>query len=780
MRMTASQLLNLLAEALGPDLCKQFVIPEVVSLAEDPVFRVRKSTALNFHNICKVGGEHELLERLMPAFVRLSKDDMYRVRRACAESLSEISKNVSEDVRLGVLVEIFLRLTHDPSKLVKQSVLQQAGMFVATLPARAVNENILNQYCSMISNPTGDASVDNDLKYICAFSFPAVFQVIGPARWHEVREVYHILAQSRSTNIKQTLAHSLHEVARILAEGAVVEEELVPVFEEMVQDVEIVQMGVIKHLAKFLAMLPEPCRVSYLPLLHDILHSTNPFNWRLRRYLAHQLPDLVLLPPKQDLFRTLFPTVMILLQDPVASVRLVTFHGVTALLNNLYKLIELEVTASGDSDLAISYQQNVEDVIAAINSFATGEKFQLRQLWLELCSQLLRDLPRDVFEHNFIEGILSLTCDTVTNVRIALSVFLTSWGEGCLAPHELAPESSSNTLTPTPTPTADAGAGAGAEGKQPSNWHWLLRRADIKVCCERLSRDDRDVFLNLCKLAPLYPDVAFSEMSCRGRKTPPGGTTPISLDASAMTIRPPSLPSPSPSLSLPSPSPSLPSLDVCIDPDPLNSTAISDDTHDTEEQPDADTSIQSADSGIEACITTPTGSKARSGSLSQVHEPIEIDHMQLNRSPSGDREMPVVTGFNATGVCVEHANTIVADEIDMLGEGFEPFPPQRSDFDDTPDYDEDRDVDEAAEIKAVQAAAAAKVAIEEAAAVAAVADVEVEADLVAAVDIVSVAVATDDAVAHTTDTTADAAADAVDAAADSPDTTSEDLGSAEA
>jgi hypothetical protein len=269
------------------------------------------------------------------------------------------------------------------------------------------------------------------------------------------------------------------------------------------------------------------------------------------------------------------------------------------------------------------------------------------------------------------------------------------------------------------------------------------------VCCERLSRDDRDVFLNLCKLAPLYPDVAFSEMSCRGRKTPPGGTTPISLDASAMTIRPPSLPSPSPSLSLPSPSPSLPSLDVCIDPDPLNSTAISDDTHDTEEQPDADTSIQSVDSGIDACITTPTGSKARSGSLSQVHEPIEIDHMQLNRSPSGDREMPVVTGFNATGVCVEHANTIVADEIDMLGEGFVPFPPQRSDFDDTPDYDEDRDVDEAAEIKAVQAAAA-KVAIEEAAVAAAVAavvvvaDVEVEADLVAAVDIVSVALSTDD------------------------------------
>lgn len=85
--MTASQLLNMLAEAMGQvpieyhflvgtvhiaiepvaqDLCRQFVIPEVVSLAEDPMFRVRKSTALNFHSICKVGGEHELLELVHP------------------------------------------------------------------------------------------------------------------------------------------------------------------------------------------------------------------------------------------------------------------------------------------------------------------------------------------------------------------------------------------------------------------------------------------------------------------------------------------------------------------------------------------------------------------------------------------------------------------------------------------------------------------------------------------------------------------------------------------
>ncbi len=187
--MIAAELLNMLAEPLGNDLCKQFVIAEVVSLAEDPVFRVRKSTALNFQNICKVGGEYELFERLMPAFVRLSKDDMYRVRRAVAESLYQIAQYVSDDIRVGVLLEIFLRLAQDPSKLVRQSVLQQSGMFIAYLPPRVVNDVVLDHYCSMVQSPTGDVAIDNELLHYCAFSFPGVLQNLGAQRWPVLREV---------------------------------------------------------------------------------------------------------------------------------------------------------------------------------------------------------------------------------------------------------------------------------------------------------------------------------------------------------------------------------------------------------------------------------------------------------------------------------------------------------------------------------------------------------------------------------------------------------------
>lgn len=503
MRMTASELLNLLAEHLGLDLCQQFVIPEVVSLAEDPVFRVRKSTALNFENVCKVGGEHELFERLMPAFVRLSKDDMYRVRRACAENLCEISKHVSNDIRSGVLVEIFLRLAQDPSKLVKQSILQQSGMFISTLPSQTITTVILNHFCNMVNSPTGDLSVDTELKHYCAFSFPGVLQTVGVERWPELREVYHSLVQSHNSSVKQTLAMSLHEIAKILGEK-LAEEELVSVFEEMIQeDAEVVRLGIVKHLADFVRLLSMPCRVSYLPLLDDILQSTSPFNWRLRQSLASQLPELVTLPPPQNVFSTLFPLAMTLLQDPVAEVRIETFKGISMMILVLQPGGMHSETAVDAGDIKISpteaeSEQYLDAIARAINALVYGETFMHRGLWAELCLQLLRDLPRHIFEKYFIDGIIKLTSDSVSNVRICVAELLTGW-----SPSHPSPLSPGSTAENCP-------------------WVWLLEKIEVRDCFRRLAKDDNDVYIALSKVSESFPELEFESYSCRGLKRAPG------------------------------------------------------------------------------------------------------------------------------------------------------------------------------------------------------------------------------------------------------------------
>lgn len=259
-------------------------------------------------------------------------------------------------------------------------------------------------------------------------------------------------------------------------------------------------------MAAFLRMLPGLCRVSYLPILHEILHSTNPFNWRLRQSLAIQLPELVALPPKPDVYRTLFPTIMTLLQDPVVSVRTVTFKGVSSMLSCIYEVSQNEANLYKPEEVA-EHKQNLEEVITAINNLITSDKCQMRQLWVELCIQFVKDVPKELFEQHFLPGILQLTSDTVLNVRLAVAMFLAGWDPEYPAPWE---EDPANT----------------------NPWKWLLARTDIRMCVERLSNDDRDVFLNVSKLQTIYPDIKFRSMSCRGKKIPPGGNAPITVDSS--------------------------------------------------------------------------------------------------------------------------------------------------------------------------------------------------------------------------------------------------------
>ena len=404
-------------------------------------------------------------------------------------------------------------------------------------------------------------------------------------------------------------------------------------------------MGVITHLARFLERLPELCRVSYLPLLHDILHTTNPFNWRLRKHLACQLPDLVVLPPKEDLYRTLFPTVMVLLQDPVASVRRYTFKGVTSLINILHNAIS-DAThtdddtnpSSSDTSLVQTYKQNLEDVISALKSFAIGDKYQLRQLWCELCGQLLRDLPRALFEDNFIDGILSLTLDRVANVRIALSEFLCGWGGDVLPPWVVEEEEESAQARDEELHTKKG------MKKRASPWHWLLRRTDIKQCVERLSKDDPDVYLNVSKLLHLYPDLKFVSISCRGRKIPPGGNVPISLNASSMMT----------------------SRDFSYvedaDPSANNSAFISEHTISASDSLEDNTKRLEELSRIGTVHAESNNSHAP---LSGKRRPsVAVDVVDISHSSGGVATKPAFTVVHAD-------NTILADEVDLLDDTVE-------------------------------------------------------------------------------------------------------------
>jgi hypothetical protein len=102
-RMTAAFLLSELAPVLGVESTHQFLLPEMVSLSEDPEPRVRRHVAWYMRKMFQVTGGSE---RLLDAYMALTEDENYRVRRACTESFADMALVVAQDVRGGLLLKV--------------------------------------------------------------------------------------------------------------------------------------------------------------------------------------------------------------------------------------------------------------------------------------------------------------------------------------------------------------------------------------------------------------------------------------------------------------------------------------------------------------------------------------------------------------------------------------------------------------------------------------------------------------------------------------------------
>jgi hypothetical protein len=215
----------------------------------------------------------------------------------------------------------------------------------------------------------------------------------------------------------------------------------------------------------------------------------------------------VKLPPPQNVFGTLFPLAMTLVQDPVAEVRRESFKGVARMLRVLepgyVPVYPVEEGEDPPAPLSEADGNNYLDSVSrAINALVHGETYHHRQLWANLCLQLITELPRDLFEKYFIQGILLLTSDSVCNVRVSLAEMLVGWEPNFPAPWEV-------------------------EDSAQCPWKWLMERSDIRECIARLARDDNDVFINVSRLQPLFPDLKFEAIRCVGLKRAPGGVVPV-------------------------------------------------------------------------------------------------------------------------------------------------------------------------------------------------------------------------------------------------------------
>jgi len=199
--------------------------------------------------------------------------------------------------------------------------------------------------------------------------------------------------------VRETLAHSLHEVGRLVGQH-VAERTLLTVFEAFVQDLDEVKSGVVAHLAAFLAVLSPSVRAQYAHVLSELRQEGS---WRLREALASQMAQFAALFEPGELAALVTPCCAALCRDPVLSVRAAAAPGLAALLARAGRDGDAQALAALHDELARLRQGGFHD----------------RALLARVCGFCLSAAPVEAQHAQLLHELEQLAHDRTPNVRLA-------------------------------------------------------------------------------------------------------------------------------------------------------------------------------------------------------------------------------------------------------------------------------------------------------------------------------------------------------------------------
>ena len=261
-----------------------------------------------------------------------------------------------------------------------------------------------------MTDPSRAQTVDSEIAHHCAFSLPAVALTLGRNNWPLLRETYDVLVSDMQWKVRRTLASSIHELGVILGQDAVVN-DLIPIFNGFLKDLDEVRIGLLKHLSDFLKLLPLDLRREYLPKMTDFLYMDNDRNWRFRQELAVQMGQLIPLYSSEEVKKHLAPIAVILIKDKVAAVRqsAVQIHSI------IVKTL-LEDTSQSSGLVRVLLADLVGELVRS-------ESWIHRQTYASLALTLYEETALDhaQFSQNILPNLLDLAEDKVPNVRLVVA-----------------------------------------------------------------------------------------------------------------------------------------------------------------------------------------------------------------------------------------------------------------------------------------------------------------------------------------------------------------------
>jgi serine/threonine-protein phosphatase 4 regulatory subunit 1 len=158
---------------------------------------------------------------------------------------------------------------------------------------------------------------------------PAVIYNLGSASWSsntKLRACYFNVASSLQWKFRKPISYSLHEIAKVLG-PEIAQQDLLPLFEQFLKDLDNVKIGVITNMHDFLMTLPPDAREPYLPVFKEIIEESGK-TWRIRKIVAGHMKSFCSMYKPHQVSQFIFPLAIKLARDSVSNVRAKAFECV--------------------------------------------------------------------------------------------------------------------------------------------------------------------------------------------------------------------------------------------------------------------------------------------------------------------------------------------------------------------------------------------------------------------------------------------------------------------
>ncbi|KAI0565109.1 Serine/threonine-protein phosphatase 4 regulatory subunit 4 [Gracilaria domingensis] len=443
-RRLAARIIGSLNDALTAKELEEQFLGQAMRLCDDQDPSVRAMIA---QSLASVGAKLPLRvseRQLWPKLDSLMTDDNARVRAAAMRAVARSAeahkmeclnspsfKNMllptflRECATASTVASSDLRNVDDDTYLMLEIFSEVYGYLLCAVHSLFANEETwntaLNSLRRMVTcnGPT--------VRHWCAFNVPAVAVVCGSKRPEKIRGVVHALSADTDVETRATLAAGIHETARVLGNGELRDEILQAIANLMTDQNPQVRMNSLSHFAELLILLStgpgdgpplspnakdSPARE--LSPVFQSLETMSHDSWRTQELLAKQIDQCANRIPQDMLCEHVAP---LLFQMARESTYLVRRASISALVSVVRYIPDV---------------RRRDHILKHFRSeWARGKVYWTRLAFIDGSTAALKLLSHRLFTHLFASELLSLSRDSVANVRLRLTRLMPEIATAC-------------------------------------------------------------------------------------------------------------------------------------------------------------------------------------------------------------------------------------------------------------------------------------------------------------------------------------------------------------